>query len=375
MGIQALGLIGLLLLVIHPVSLFLTTKTDQMRPNTLLAITVTLLLPFQNTKAQDKTDGRQQYISIGDFTLESGQKILDCKIGYRAYGKLNSNKSNIIIFPSWFTGTAKDLEAMVPGKMIDTTAFYVMLIDALGDGCSSSPDNSLKQSRLQFPSFTIRDMVESQYKMLAYKMGIQHLVAVAGISMGGMQAFQWAVSHPDFMDKVIPIVGSPQLSTNDLLLWNGELQAMVRDTAYHNGNYTGRPPLPPVTIIHNLAVGTPENITNSVSRAAFNTWFAAMESSTGFDWNNWHRQLEAMINHDVTKTTGGSLSDAAKMIKAKMLIIVAKQDHMVNPIPATQFAALLPGAKLLELQGDCGHKAVGCEMDKVIAAVGGFLKE
>ncbi|MEJ0079771.1 MAG: hypothetical protein WDM78_02130 [Puia sp.] len=75
--------------------------------------------------------------------------------------------------------------------------------------------------------------------------------------MGGMQSFQWAVSYPDFTDKIIPISGSPQLNAPDLLLWNGELDGIQNDTAYHDGNYTGHPPMPSVTILHEFAVHTP----------------------------------------------------------------------------------------------------------------------
>ena len=339
--------------------------------NFLPAITIFLIFS-QSIYAQGKADSKQHYMSIGDFKLESGQKIYDCKIGYRTYGNLNSDKSNAIIFPTWFTGTSKNLEDLVPGKLIDTVSFYVILIDALGNGYSSSPDNSKKQPHLQFPVFTIRDMVESQYEMLTEKMNIRHLVAVAGISMGGMQSFQWAISYPDFMDKVIPIEGSPQLSSSDLLLWNGELEAIENDAVYHQGEYKGNPSLHTVAIIHNLSLTTPEYITDKITRDSFYTWLSTIEGVKDFDWNNWHRQLEAMIANDVTKTTKGSFAEAAKMIKAKMLIIVSKQDHMVNPVPATKFAGLV-NAKLLTLESHCGHLAVLCEMEKISAAVHEFL--
>ncbi|MEP6844920.1 MAG: alpha/beta fold hydrolase [Panacibacter sp.] len=325
--------------------------------------------------AQSVIENRQQYISLGDFTLENGQKIYDCKIGYRAYGKLNADRSNTIIFPTYFSGTTKDLESqMVPGVFVDTTKFYLLLIDALGDGYSSSPSNSAKQPGLSFPVFTIRDMVETQYKMLTKKMNIEHLVAVMGVSMGGFQAFQWAVSHPYFMDKVIPIVGSPQLTANDLLLWNGELHAMETDPAFMHGKYKGHPNIEAVTVMHSLAITTPEYVSTTVKRDSFATWFDNTLAAQRFDWNNRHRQLEAMISHDITLHAGGSLEAAAKMVKAKMMIFVGKNDHMVNPIPAKAFSGYL-NAKLIESDSNCGHLSVSCDAMKLIPEISAFLAQ
>ena len=83
-----------------------------------------------------------QYALIGDFTLENGRSIDQCKIAYQTFGNLNKEKNNAVLFPTWFTGTSMDLLPFVPGKLIDTTRFFLILVDALGDGLSSSPSNS-----------------------------------------------------------------------------------------------------------------------------------------------------------------------------------------------------------------------------------------
>ena len=337
-----------------------------------MAAMLVLVFSFQDLQAQDSTDIRQQYSFLGDFTLEGGQTINDCRIGYRTYGSLNADKSNAIIFPTWFGGTTRQLEEQIPGMMIDTTKFYLILIDALGNGISSSPSNSIKQPRLQFPSFTIRDMVESQYKLLTEKMNIHHLVAVVGISLGGFQSFQWAISHPDFMDKVIPIVGSPKLTSYDLLWGNTMLMALRSDTAYHDGNYEGKPALNLVSLISQLQSSTPEYVVTHISTENFYTWLASIEDQKNIDWNDFRWQLDAALAQDITATVGGTLEDAAKKIKAKMLIITSKQDHTVNPIPATRFAKLV-NARLLELESDCGHMVNSCESEKVNSAVHDFL--
>lgn len=277
-----------------------------------------------------------------------------------------------MLFPTWFSGTTRSLVDIVPDKLVDTKRFHLILVDALGDGVSTSPSNSTTQGRLAFPRFGIRDMVESQRRMLE-SLGITHLRAVVGISMGGMQAIQWGVTHPELVDRIVPIVGSPQLTSNDLLLWTAELNALESDVAYEKGSYRGHPPMRAVQDLHALALTTPAYRATETSREAFPKFLASFETDASFDWNDWHRQLEAMIAHDVA-TPYGSLEAAAKRVKAKSLFVVADQDHMVSPIPARAFAKHVTGARLESLAGPCGHFAPNCEAAKLNALVTTFLQ-
>ena len=88
---------------------------------------------------------------------------------------------------------------------------------------------------MEFPVFTIRDMVNSQYRLLTENLGINHIRAVMGISMGGMQTFQWIISYHEFMDRAVSIVGSPRLTAYDLLLWRSELSAIEEDKDWNGG--------------------------------------------------------------------------------------------------------------------------------------------
>jgi homoserine O-acetyltransferase len=107
-------------------------------------------------------DPQQQFGSLGDFKLESGEVIRDCHIGYRTFGQLNPQKSNIVIVPTWATGTTAQMAGQFgPGKLVDTTKYYAIALDALGNGVSSSPSTSALQPHMKFPKFTVRDMVES----------------------------------------------------------------------------------------------------------------------------------------------------------------------------------------------------------------------
>lgn len=320
-------------------------------------------------------DPTLKFADLGTCPLESGEKIEGCSLGYRTFGTLDAKKSNVVVFPTWFSGTTKDLVGIVPDKLVDTKRFHLILVDALGDGVSTSPSNSTTQARLAFPKFTIRDMVAAQRRMLEM-LGITHLRAAMGISMGGMQAIEWGVTHPDFVDRIVPIVGTPQLTSNDLLLWTTELHALEDDVAYQNGNYQGRPPMRAVRDLHMLALTTPAYRAAQTSREAYTTWLAPIEADTSFDWNDWHLQLEAMLAHDVTKPYGGSMDLAVRRVKAKALFIIADQDHMVSPITTRAFAkAMGANAKLVSLDGPCGHIAPTCEATKLTAAVTPFLAQ
>src|SRR6516162_2549810 len=174
----------------------------------------------------------QQMAQIGDFKLESGEVIPDCAIGYRTFGTLNSDRSNAVLFPTAFGWRSAGLATRIgAGKLVDSVNYYVIAVDFLGDGISSSPSNSKSKPGLSFPQFSIRDIVNVEQKVLSENMHIRHLHAVIGFSMGGMQAFQWAVSYPDYVDKIVSIVGSPQLSSYDLLLWRTLLLALESDPA------------------------------------------------------------------------------------------------------------------------------------------------
>jgi homoserine O-acetyltransferase/O-succinyltransferase len=305
--------------------------------------------------AQTKTAGRQQFALLGDFKLENGTIITGCNIGYRTYGQLNGTKTNGILFPSWYGGTSKMIEQLVkPWKAVDTTKYFLIVVDALGDGVTTSPSNSIKQHGADFPAFSIRDMVTSEYQLLTTRFGIGHLHAVMGISMGGFQAFQWAVSYPDFMNHVIPIVATPQPSSYDLVEWTIMRMVIETDTAFHNGRYTVNPIIAIGTMFTQLNSSTPPNIVKSMSRTAANVYIKYTETAKVKDWNDTYHQLNALIGHDIAKPYNGSLVDAAKQIKAKMTIIVEKQDHLCNPAPAIEFSKLLQ-AKLIVLDSEAGH--------------------
>ena len=337
-----------------------------------LQIASTIILSCLSTSAQDL-----QFAQLGDFKLENGQVIRDCRIGYRTFGKLNEARSNAIIFPTWAGGTTEQLKGSVgPGKLVDSNRYFVIAVDALANGVSSSPSNSRQQPRMSFPNITLRDSVNTQYELATRILKLNHVRAVIGISMGGMQTFQWIVSYPDFMDLGIPIVGSPRLAPYDLLLWQSQLDGIMNDRNWNNGDYTVNPARTPEYEFSSLLLTTPDHFNKQMTRAkVLDELKQAREAKGGgFDANDKVRQVQAMMALDVSAPFSGSLEQAAGRVKARVFVVVAKFDHVVTPGPALEFAQLLQ-AKVMVLEGDCGHIATACEANKLNPAVDEFLKQ
>ncbi|MGA8182790.1 MAG: alpha/beta fold hydrolase [Terriglobia bacterium] len=320
-----------------------------------------------------------QYASLGNFRLENGQVIKNLRMGYRTLGKLNDQKSNVVVMPTAFMGkTGGMLGEVGPGKLVDSSRYYVILIDALGNGVSSSPSNSKAQPRMQFPQFNIRDMVNSQHQLLTRVLKLSHVHAVVGVSMGGHQTFQWMVSYPNFMDEAIPIVGSPRPTSYDSLLHTADLHAITFSRDWDNGNYTSEPVAALSMIADILALNgsTPEYRITHTTLAELPAFISGAQNSVvkSFDANNCVRQLQAMLAQDVSKPLGGSMEKAASVVRARVLVVPSMQDHIVTPQPALDFAKLIH-ARVFKLTSNCGHGAPGCESKRLDPVVNAFLAQ
>lgn len=306
----------------------------------------------------------QEFFELKDLQLESGQTLPVCRVGYRTFGTLNSDRSNAVLFPTWFSGKSEDLAAfMGAGRLVDTTKFFAVAVDALANGLSCGAGSG---------RVTIGDMVQSQHRLMKEKFGIGKLHAVIGISMGGMQTFEWITAFPEFMEKAVPIIGSPRLTSVDLLLWQAELSAIE---AIRAAGADPRTAMPAVLAMHRFALTTPAEQVEKTSAAEFPAVRAQLESNarTGMDPLDWAAQLRAMMGQDVARRYGGSMEKAGGAVRARVLVVVAEQDHMVNPGPAVTMAEK-SGFSVLRLSGNCGHMATTCESGKLISAVAAFLQ-
>jgi homoserine O-acetyltransferase len=346
-----------------------TSRMRGMKNYLHLAIGAFVLFLTYGTAAKGQTaapaEGAQQFAELGNLKLQGGTVIQDFRLAYRTLGKLNGQKSNAILWPTWLGGKSQDLlQFLGPGKVVDTSIYFVVLIDAIGNGVTTSPSNSKNQPILKFPTFTIRDMVESEHRLVTEVLHISHLRAVMGISMGGMQTFEWAVTYPEFMDAAIPMAGSPQSTSYDKLLWTSQIDALELDPAWNNGH-----PTAPLTRgfavseeIGQMALTSPAYRVAHTTPKDFDTYLAELKKHAVEDAGvagDQIRQRQAIISLDIPGELELTLAEVAKKVRAKLLVIVSPQDHMVNPTPAQQFAAAI-GAPVITLDSPCGHIALDC---------------
>ena len=327
---------------------------------------VCLTCRYTSAYAQARSaDGIQQFAEFDDFKLHDGGGVHEFRLGYRTLGKLNGGKSNAVLWPTWIGGTSQDLLPFIgPGNVVDTNSYFVVLVDAIGNGVSSSPSNSKRQPLMKYPKFTIRDMVEAEHRLCTDVLHLSHLHAVLGISMGGMQAFEWVVTYPDFMDIGIPMSGSPQSTSFDKLNWTAQIDAIELDPAWNHGNPTG--PLGRGFAlseeIGSMNGTSPSYRVAHTSPKDFDMFVAEIRKNARGDGgiaSDQIRQRQAIIALDIPGEFGLTLEQAAKRVRAKLLIVVSAQDHIVNPRPALEFAAAV-NAPAINLNSPCGHQSFTC---------------
>ena len=197
--------------------------------------------------------------SQGDpLVLESGRSFGPVTIRYETYGSLDRNRENAILLLHAFSGDAHAAgyldandarpgwwDAMVgPGRAFDTDRYFVICSNVLG-GCQGSTGpgsvdpSTGKPYGLAFPLVTMKDMVDAQHRLVSH-LGIRRLLAVAGGSMGGMQALQWAVSYPDSVAGVIAVASTSRLSAQGIAFNAVGRNAIMSDPRWNNGDYYGR---------------------------------------------------------------------------------------------------------------------------------------
>jgi homoserine O-acetyltransferase/O-succinyltransferase len=293
----------------------------------------------QSAAAHTPQQPPHQLYNEGDLRLESGEVIKDFSISYVTHGVLNAKKSNAILMVTAISGNHHRLDFMIgPGKALDPDKYFIICTDAIANALTTSPSNSAAQPRMQFPKFLIRDMVESQYRLLKEKLGIDHVVAVIGPSMGGMQTLQWGVSHPDYMDGLVAIVPLAKTPGWSVAVMEATRKAIMDDPAWRGGDYEA-PPEKGVRlwrdILNLLAARTPDmysaQFKNGVDALP---WMEQQETAVmkAFDANDWIYQTWAYDRHDVGTTPdfNGDTAKALASIKAKTLILTGTKD-LLNP--------------------------------------------
>lgn len=353
----------------------------------------------------------------GYFTLESGAKLGPITVAYETWGSLAADKNNVILVLHALTGdshaagryTPEDRhpgwwDFMIgPGKPLDTNKFFVICSNLLG-GCQGSTGPASVDSitgkpyGMTFPTITIRDMINVQYALLQ-QLGIRHLFAVVGGSMGGMQALQWTVDYPDFMDAAIAMATPVRMTAQGIAYNLVGRKAIMNDPLWQNGNYYDQqPPVDGLALARMLGMITyqcHDSMENKFGReincdctqdlikmdSCFEVenylHYQGEALVRRFDANSYLYLCKAMDLHDIGRGYE-SYKEALGRIKAKMLIMGINSDILFPTFQQQEIVKLLnrQGKDVMysEIDSLYGHDAFLIELDKINPAVKKFLE-
>lgn len=312
-----------------------------------------------------------QTCQLGDFKLESGELIRNFRMTYITFGTLNEKKSNAILSIHGLQGNRNSQSYWVGrGRAFDPDRYFIVQPDTLGVA-STEPDATTSPTRsglnMKFPRFNIRDMVNAEHRMLTECLGIRHLVAVAGSSMGGIESMQWAVSHPAFMDAVIPVTPMARANRQGNFIWEAVRQVVMVDPKWRDGEYPNDDPpragigvgLQIQSVVGSSAAGYESDYT---SQAEVHAAFAKDAKTVGetVQARDWIYRSWAIQSHDIGQTRGfnGDLAAAARSIKARVLLMPNCQDqlHPAREGGVLEAAQHIPTAKLVDLDDIGGHR-------------------
>ena len=208
---------------------------------TLLA--VALPTHAQPTAAMPEPPPVRHEFVVENFKTESGIVLPEARVVYGTYGELNAAGDNVILLPSHYMADMQGYGWLIgPGKALDPGKYLLVTSELFGNGRSSSPSNTPQPFHgSKFPITSIRDNVAIVHAMLVGQLHVKHLRAVIGFSMGAQQAFQWAVSFPDFMDGIVATSGTAKTYGHGKVRLEGEISALTADPSFQGGDYTEQP--------------------------------------------------------------------------------------------------------------------------------------
>ena len=179
-----------------------------------------------------------------DFKFHTGEVIPELRLHYTTIGD-PSGEPVLVLHGTAGSGASMLTPAFAgelfgAGQPLDASKYYIILPDAIGAGKSSKPSDGL---RAKFPLYNYDDIVSAQYRLVTEGLGLKHLRLVLGNSMGGMHAWLWGVSHPEFMDALVPMACQPtEMSGRNWMMRRMLTDAVRKDPAWQDGNYTSQPP-------------------------------------------------------------------------------------------------------------------------------------
>lgn len=331
-----------------------------------------LLLSAQaSAQTTNNPDPRRHELIIKNFKTESGTILSEAHVVYGTYGRLNAAHSNAVLLPSHYMANLHGYEWLIgPGKALDTTKLFLVATELFGNGRSSSPSNTPEPYHgPRFPVTTIRDNVEAAHRLLTKELKITHLQALIGFSMGAQQVFQWAVSYPDFADRIVATSGTAKTYPHGVVRLEGQIAALTADAAFNNGNYTS----PPVKGLQAFSVvwtgwlfsqewwrkelwkaSSPPGTTFEQVLENYRTQFIP-----GADANDLILQMRTWEHHNVGDTHGfnGDAEAALRSIKVPFLYMPSETDLYFPIIDARYEQAFIPKVVFKPIPSLWGHTA------------------
>ncbi|WP_375385454.1 alpha/beta fold hydrolase [uncultured Microbacterium sp.] len=310
-----------------------------------------------------------QIFTLGDFELESGRVLHDARIVFQTHGTLDADGSNAILYPTWFMGTHSDNEWLIgQGRPLDPLRYFIVVPNILGNGLSTSPSNAVStDSGADFPLITVRDQVRAQ-RELVRSLGIARLQAVIGWSLAACQAFQWAVSFPELVERIMPFCGSARTSEHNHVFLDGVAAAIRADGAFADGRYSEQP-LKGLAAAGTVYAGWGFSQTfyrqhlyrelGFATRDAFVSDFWVQMFTAGRDANDILSMIATWKSADIGMTPGidGGTEAALGAITARSVVLSAEQDLYFCVDDEIIETAFIPGCDFRVIPGVWGHSA------------------
>jgi homoserine O-acetyltransferase/O-succinyltransferase len=345
--------------------------------------------PFKNDFYSTSMQGSSEVFALGDLLLEEGETLRSCKLAYRTFGTLNPARDNMILLTTWFSGTAKVMQDVYVGTnhAINPEKYFVVIVDQIGDGLSSSPHNTASpQNMAHFPQIRIADDVNAQHLLVTKHFGVEQLALVMGGSMGGQQAYEWAVRYPSMVKRAAAIAATAQNTFHDFMFTETLVEALCSDPAWKNGWYEnstdvrdGLSRMAKIFAVMGwstefyekkhwqtiLGMSSERDFINGVMRA----YFAPM------DPNNLLCKAWKWQRGDVARNAGGDLKLALSRIKAKVFTMPISHDMIFPVRDCESEQKLIPNSELRVIHSIQGHMGLNGFEPEFMAQVDKHLNE
>ena len=308
---------------------------------------------------------------LGDVDLQCGLRLRSARLAYQTYGELNGDKSNAVVFPTFFGSQHPANEPMIgPGMALDPAKYFIIAPNLFGNGLSSSPSNTPEPyDRARFPLITYYDNIGFQHRLVTEGFGIERLALVCGFSMGAQQAFHWGALYPDMVERIAPWCGSARTSRHNFVFLEGVKAALRADAAWNNGWYDA-PPHRGLRAMARVYAGWGPSQAFYRERVFLELGFSSLEDYLITAWEGRFLQSDAndilaMIATwqagDISDNPlyGGDLGRALGSITARAFVMPAETDQYFPPEDNRIEVGQMPNAELRVIPTIWGHGGGG----------------